>query len=146
VLQAPVIVAATEFRSDYADGFIVEGVVARPPEAWARRTLEDGPAALRWFVMLGWRYILGLRLARGRSADHVAGWPIVRNDPGVVVLGVDSRMLGHCRLTFTADDSSATAGSNIELTKPGARALWTLAGVLHRRILPILFGHAARSA
>jgi hypothetical protein len=143
--QVPVVVAGDEFRSDYADGFIVEGVRARPPEAWARHTLEQGPAFVRWFVTFGWRYVLGLRLARGSSADHVAGWPIVRSDADVVVLGVDSRMLGRGRLTFTADESSATAGSNLELTRPGARAIWSVAGLLHRRILPSLLGHAARS-
>ncbi|HEX4493530.1 MAG TPA: hypothetical protein VH914_20170 [Acidimicrobiia bacterium] len=144
--QVPVVVAGEDFRSDYADGFIVERVSARPPEAWARQTLEQGPAALRWFVTFGWRYVLGLHLARGRSADHVAGWRVVRSDADVVVLAVDSGMLGRCRLTFTAGESSATAGSNLEFTRPGARAIWSVAGLLHRRILPSLFGHAARSA
>jgi hypothetical protein len=142
----PAVVDGQEFRSDYADRFVVEPVDGRPAEVWARGTLEGGPAALRWFINFGWRYVLGLRLHRDASADHVAGWPIARRDPSVVVLGVDSRVLGRARLTFTASDASASASSDVEFDQRGARAVWAVAGLLHRRVLPYLLGHAVRHA
>lgn len=60
---------------DYSAGFEVSlGAQERPPEQWARITFEDAPLALRWFVVLGWKTILGLRLGPLRSPDHVLGW------------------------------------------------------------------------
>jgi len=144
--QEPVAVAGQEFRSDYADRFVVDGVDERPAEAWARATLEQSPAALRAFITFGWRSVLRLQLRRGRASDEVAGWPIVRREPGVVVLAVDSRVLGRARLTFTSSDSSASVSSNIEFDRRGAAPIWSAVGLLHRPILRYSLGHAAKHA
>jgi len=140
----PVVIDGHAFRSDYGDRFVVEPVDRRSAEVWARGTLERGPAALRWFITFGWRHVLGLRLHRGASADDVAGWSIARRDPTVVVLAAESRVLGRARLTFTAADASASASSNVEFDRRGARSVWAVAGLLHRRVLPYLLGHAAK--
>lgn len=142
----PAAIDGQAFRSDYADRFVVEPVDQRSAEAWARGTLEQSPAALRWFIAFGWRYVLGLRLHRGASADHVAGWSISRRDPTVVVLAVDSRVLGRARLTFAAGDASASVSSDVEFDRRGARMIWAVVGLLHRRVLPYSLGHAARHA
>ena len=62
-------------RSDYASAFEVtigEGD-GRSPEQWARAVFEGAPTAIRWFVVFGWRYVLGLRLGPRSSPDYVAG-------------------------------------------------------------------------
>jgi hypothetical protein len=140
----PVDVRGDTFRADYADCFEVAAADQRPADTWARGTLEGCPALLRGFVTFGWRYGLGLRLQRGQSPDHVAGWPVVRREPALVVLGVDARLLGRARLTFESSASSSTVSSHVEFDRLGARAIWAVVGLLHRRILPYMLGHAAR--
>ena len=136
-------IAGDWFRSDYADACELTPTEQRTAEQWARATLEQGPIALRWFVVIGWRAVLRLRLGPSGSDDHVGGWPILLRTPETVVLGVESGALGRARLTFRSSTSSVSAASNIEFERRGARAIWAIAGLLHRQILPSLLGHAA---
>jgi hypothetical protein len=129
----------------YADAFECVPRGPRTAEQWARATLEQGPSALRWFVGFGWRYVLRLRLGSTQSESHVAGWPIVLRTPETVVLEVESGALGHARLTFNASPADVRASSNVAFERRGARAIWSVAGLLHRRILPYLLTHAASS-
>jgi hypothetical protein len=138
-----VAVAGNAVRWDYADAFELAGAEPRTAEQWARAALEHGPAALRWFVGFGWRYVLRLRLGPNHSAQHVAGWPIVLREPETVVLEVESGVLGRARLTFCTGRSIVSASSNVSFERRGARAMWSVTGLLHRRILPYLLGHAA---
>ena len=128
---------------DYADAFECAPTESRTAEQWARATLEAGPRALLLFVGFGWRYVLRLRLGPNDS-DHVGGWPIVLRTPQTVVLELESGLLGRARLTFRVGPSSVSASTNVAYERPGARAIWWVAGLLHRRILPYLLGHAAR--
>jgi hypothetical protein len=43
----------------------------RSPAQWARAIFEDAPVAMRWFLLLGWRAGLGLRLGPVHSPAHV---------------------------------------------------------------------------
>jgi hypothetical protein len=131
-------------RWDYADAFELTPAEPRTAEQWARATLEQGPLALRLFVTFGWRVLLRLRLGPN-SAQHIAGWPIVLSTPHTVVLEVESGALGRARLTFRTGPSIVSASSNVSFERRGARAMWSVAGLLHRRILPYLLGHAASS-
>jgi hypothetical protein len=141
--EAPETVGGNPFRSDYADEFEVTPTEERTAEQWARATLEQGPRALQAFVMFGWRAILRLRLGPTNSEDHVAGWPILVRTPEVVVLGVESGTVGNARLTFRSTTSTVSASSNVSFERRGGRALWSVAGLLHRQILPYLLSHAA---
>jgi hypothetical protein len=141
----PVEIAGEAFRSDYADSFELAPTELRTADAWARATLEQGPAALRSFVMFGWRFVLLLRLRPKDHANCIAGWPILLRTPETVVLGVESALLGRARLTFRASPDLVSASSNVSYERRGARAIWAVAGLLHRRILPYLLGHAASS-
>jgi hypothetical protein len=143
--EEPETVAGDAFRSDDADAFELTPTDQRTAEQWARGTLEQGPRALRAFVMFGWRAILRLRLGPNGSADHIAGWPILLRTPETVVIGVESGTVGRARLTFRSSPSLVSASSNIEFERRGGRKLWSIAGLLHRRILPYLLGHAASS-
>jgi hypothetical protein len=133
------------FRSDYADAFVLTPTDERTAEQWARATLERGPRALQAFVMFGWHYILRLRLGPSGSGDHIAGWPILMRTPETVVIGVESATVGRARLTFRTTPSLVSASSNLTFERPAGRAIWSVAGLLHRRILPYLLGHAASS-
>jgi hypothetical protein len=144
--EAPATVAGKSFRSDYADEFELTPTEERTAEQWARATLEQGPDALQAFVMFGWRAILRLRLGPKSSEDHVAGWPILVRSPEIVVLGVESGAVGHARLTFRSAPTIVSASSNVSFEHRTGRALWSVAGLLHRRILPYLLSHAAASA
>jgi hypothetical protein len=135
-------VAGENRHWDYADAFECTPAESRTAEQWARATLEDGPRALLLFVGFGWRAVLLLRLGPNDS-EHIAGWPIVLRNPQTVVLEVKSGLLGHARLTFRTGTSIVSAGTNVSFERHGARAIWSVAGLLHRRILPYLLGHAA---
>jgi hypothetical protein len=139
----PEAVAGGAQHWDYADAFEAAPVDSRSAEQWARAALEDGPIALRWFVAVGWRVVLRLRLGPGHSEEHVAGWPIVLETPQVVVLEVESGALGRARLTFRTAPSLVNASTNVAFERRGARAMWAAGGLLHRRILPYLLKHAA---
>jgi hypothetical protein len=143
--QKPETVDGEAVRWDYADAFELTPREQRSAEEWARATLEQGPLGLRLFVGFGWRVLLRLRLGPNNSADHVAGWPIVLRTPQTVVLGVQSGALGRARLTFRTGPSIVSASSNVSFERRGGRAMWSVAGLLHRRILPYLLGHAASS-
>ncbi len=138
-------VAGVALRSDYADAFETAAAEPRTAEQWARATLEQGPVVLRSFVGFGWRTVLRLRLGPSDSEYHVAGWPIVLRTPETVVLEVESGALGHARLTFRTGPSMASASSNVTFERRGGRPMWSVAGLMHRRILPYLLGHAASS-
>jgi hypothetical protein len=144
----PEAVAGEPFRSDYADAFEVTPSEPRTAEEWARATLEQGPSALRGFIMFGWRFVLRLRLRLGPSDSEncVAGWPVLLRTPDTVVLGVASGAIGHARLTFRSNPAIVQAPSNVSFERPGGRAMWWVAGLLHRRILPYLLGHAASTS
>ncbi len=143
--KAPEGVGGEPFQSDYADAFELTPTDARTAEQWARGTLEHGPRALQSFVMFGWRFILRLRLGPIGSADHIAGWPILLRTPETVVIGVESGTVGRARLTFRSAPTIVSASSDLTFERRGGRAIWSVAGLLHRRILPYLLGHAASS-
>ena len=81
--------------SDYAGAF--EVTIAqrddRSPEQWARSVFESTPTAIRWFVLFGWRFILGLRLGPRLAPDCVSGWRIRDVRSGVITLEAGSWLL-----------------------------------------------------
>jgi hypothetical protein len=141
--REPETVAGVAVPWDYADAFELVPPEPNPAEWWARATLEQGPRALRGFVVFGWRLVLRLRLGPDHSEEHVAGWPIVLRTPEVVVLEVESGALGRARLTFRSGPSVVNASTNVAFERRGGRALWSVGGLLHRQILPYLLSHAA---
>jgi hypothetical protein len=131
-------------RSDYASAFevtIAKGD-GRSPEQWARAAFEEAPAALRWLVMFGWRFVLGLRLGPSSSPDYISGWRIRDARPGVIILEVHSWLL-------TADKEVRVASGSVRMStfvsyKRGlGRAFWTLVAPVHHRTEPYLLSYAA---
>lgn len=84
-VEVPAPIAATFARStaNHAVAFALTepGVERWTPLHWARAVFEDAPAARRWFVVFGWRRVLGLRLGPGHrratcsvGRSRVATW------------------------------------------------------------------------
>jgi hypothetical protein len=130
--------------SDYGGAFEVTIALEddRSPEEWSRSVFECAPTPIRWFVIFGWRFVLGLRLGPRLSPDYVSGWRIRDIRPGVITLEADSWLL-------TADKEIRVAGGSVRVStfvryrRGLGRAVWTLVAPIHHRTEPYLLGHAA---
>jgi hypothetical protein len=61
----------------------------------------------------------------------------------LVILSVESKMLGTAHLMVSVEESRVILGSFVRYEKRGARQLWSTVQPLHHEILPYLFGRAA---
>jgi Protein of unknown function (DUF2867) len=135
---------ATDHPPDYRDAFEVptDRTDTRTPEQWARAVFESAPRPLRWFLLLGWRWVLGLRLGPRPSSDHVLGWRIVETSPEAVRLELRSALMT-AHLILRVAGSTAVLITNVHYTQRLAHPLWTAAGLIHRQMIPYLLGRAA---
>jgi Protein of unknown function (DUF2867) len=132
-------------RPDYLDATVtVAGGRARTAEDWLRATFEGAPAAVRLVLRLGWRRGLLLRLGPYPAAGHVLGWPILQSGPDRTVLGVDSAVLGPCRLVSEVDDGRYVLTTAIRFEHRFSRPVWTVVAPVHRLITRLLMTRAAR--
>jgi hypothetical protein len=132
------------YRCDYDDSFEASVAAAneRTPEEWARAVFEDAPRSVRWFLLVGFRYGLNLRLARRRSPEHVLGWAILDREPDSLTIESRSWYLTS-RLLFQTEPAHVTLSTHVRYDKPIAKVLWPPVSILHRQILPRLLRHAA---
>jgi hypothetical protein len=132
---------------DYTDSFEVDmsGAKPRSPEQWARATFEDAPVAMRWFLLLGWRVGLGLRLGPLRSPDHVQGWHIADRATSSVILELQSWFL-NCHLVFWLDDTRLVFSSSIRYERKIGAVIWPPVSIIHRRAVAYLLQHAVYRA
>src|SRR5580704_17687470 len=82
-------------RDDYAAAFALALDRSAPPrraQQWARAVFEDAPRLLRWVVLFGWRFFLGLRLQPLDATDQILGWKLEPGAAGTdaVTLAADS--------------------------------------------------------
>jgi hypothetical protein len=115
----------------------------RDAEQWARATFEDAPPALRRFIMTGWIAGLRLRLGPRASPDHVLGWRIVTTTPEVIILSVQSALIGTAHFVLNLEGSRVLLTNFVRYEKPAARPIWATVQPLHHQIVPYLLGHAA---
>ena len=147
-VEVPAPIAATFARStaNYAVAFALteEGVQHWTPLHWARAVFEDAPAALRWFVVFGWRRVLGLRLAPRSTKGHVLGWAIADGDlvAGSVALTAQSRFLQASNIV-TVEATTVTWVTLVHYSGAAARPLWAIARPIHRLTIPYLLARAA---
>lgn len=104
---------------------------------------EDAPPALRWFLNLGWRAVLGLCLASGRSPDHVSGWKIVTISRDTVGLTARSPLMTAHKVLWV-EGPRATVTTFVHYEKRFARAVWALVVPIHHLTEPYLLGRASR--
>jgi hypothetical protein len=130
-------------RSDYASAFAVARQAPHrwTAELWARAALEGAPAALRAFVVIGWRYGLGLRLGPRGSDTHVLGWAIASNTPDAVDLTLQSALVS-ARKVVRVDAERVVMTTFVRYERAPARTLWVAAAPIHHRTEPYLLAHA----
>jgi hypothetical protein len=112
-------------------------------EQWARATWEGAPKIVRWFVTLGWRLILGLRLALGRAPTNVLGWRIIDERPDTVTLQARSVLItGHN--VVIVQESTVLWTTLVRYEQPIARPIWRLVELVHRLVLTYTLTHAGK--
>ena len=143
-VAAPLETRATDNPPDYRDAFEVptDRTDTRTPEQWARAVFESAPRKSRWFLLLGWRGVLGLLLGPRPSSDHVLGWRIVETSPEAVRLELRSAVMT-AHLILRVASSTAVLTTHVYYTRPLAHPLWAAVGPIHRQMIPSLLGRAA---
>ena len=133
---------------DYAAAFALALDRSAPPRAaqqWARAVFEDAPPLLRWVVLFGWRFFLGLRLQPLDATDQILGWKLEPGAAGTdaVTLAADSPLL-RAENIVAADDTVVLWVTVVHFEDRAGRLLWTVASALHHLVIPYLLGRAAR--
>jgi hypothetical protein len=128
----------------YASAFEVDlsATDIRTPERWARDTFEGAPRVLRWFVLVGWRYVMWFRLGPRPSPDHVLGWRIAASAPDVMTLEVRSG-LATAHKVVRVEVDRVVMTTYVVFERRLGRAVWSAIAPIHHRTEPYLLGHAA---
>jgi hypothetical protein len=116
---------------------------SRSPEQLARATFEGAPRPMRWFLVVGWRFALGLRLGPRSSPEYVLGWTIVARESDSVTLGLAS-WLFTARLVIRIAQSRVTHSTYVSYDRRIAAVIWPPVSVLHCQIVPRLLRRATR--
>lgn len=135
---------ATDNPPDYRVAFEVptDRTDTRTPEQWARAVFESAPRPVRWFLLLGWRWVLGLRLGPRSSSDHVLGWRIAETAPEAVRLELRSALMT-TQLILRVASSKAVLTTHVYYTRRLAHPLWAAVSLIHQQMIPYLLGRAA---
>ena len=133
---------------DYADAYEIEILAtdSRSAEEFAREALENSPAALRRFIVIAHRYVLGLRLAPLDAPGHVLGWRVVASTQELAVLTAESPLAQAALVGRRVAPDRVRLTTFLAYRRPlVARTIWTAVGPAHRRIAPYLLERAARA-
>ena len=106
----------------------------RSSEQWARAAWEGAPTPLRWFMLIGWRVALRLRLGPRHSADHILGWRIVDRAPDETVCQLDSSFLTAYN-TFRHGNGRLVWSTFVLYERPIARLIWPPVALIHRPLV-----------
>jgi hypothetical protein len=136
-----------EYHYDYSDSFAAETATEDDlsPEQLARTVFEGAPRPVRWFLLVGFRYGLNLRLASRTSPEHVLGWAIIDRQANSITIESRSWYLTS-RLLFQTEEARVKLSTYVRYDRPIAKVLWPPVSILHRQILPRLLRHAASHA
>ncbi len=142
-------VATDGGAADYASAFAVSvpDAGARSAEQWARSVFEGAPVVLRWFLILGWKVVLRLRLGPRNSPDHVLGWRIAANTPQTATRQTTTLQAASSLVTahkvLVVDDGRVTVTTMVRYERPLARLVWSAIAPVHHRLEPLLLTRAA---
>jgi hypothetical protein len=114
----------------YREAFSFPAEVARTPEEWVRRTLEEAPPARRETMLRAWR-ALGVQLAKPGFDRQVLGWPILEAGPEAIVLGVRARIGLTARLVVTVAPGRVVHAMLVRYDRRIARPLWSMVAPKH---------------
>jgi len=120
--NVPKAIALSAPWPNYVDLFSVTTSAAadRSPERWARAGIEDAPGLAGQFI---WRVVLGLRLERRPSLDHVGGWKIGDRDDNWVRLEAASWFLT-AQIVVQVDPEQVSVATFIRYDRPMAAVIW----------------------
>ena len=116
----------------------------RSAEQWARAAWEGAPAPLRWFMVVGWRFVLRLRLGPPSTPDHILGWRIAERRQDETVCELASTFF-HASNTFRRVDGRLVWSTAVTYDRPIARLIWPPVSLLHRPLVRAALRRAARS-
>ncbi|WP_252435615.1 hypothetical protein [Pseudonocardia humida] len=125
---------------DYLDVFtLTTGDAADwTPEQWARAMFDD---VAGWQGQVLFRVLLGLRLARRRSPEHVAGWRIDERGADSVRLAAKSWFLT-ARLVVRVTDGRVSLATFMHYDRALAARIWGPTSARHRAAAPGLLREA----
>ncbi len=141
-------VATDGGAADYASSFAVcvPDAGGRSAQEWARAVFEGAPVVLRWFLILGWKVVLRLRLGPPKSPDHVLGWQIASTpqtaEPQTTTLRAASSLVTAHKV-LVVDDARVTVTTVVRYERPWARLVWSAIAPVHHRLEPLLLTRAA---
>jgi hypothetical protein len=124
-----------EFPADYCDAFRIASVPGHRAREWARRSLRGADPANGSFGRLVWHRLLGFQLAGSGTAGTLVGWHIAVDEPDLLVLETDGRLMAG-RMIFEASDTAVTWTTMLRYHRPAARPIWAAAGHAHRALTP----------
>lgn len=135
------------YNYDYDDFFAAPRAAAdkRTPEQLARAVFEQAPRPVRWFLVSGFRYGLGLKFGPRPSPEHVLGWAIIDRSPESVTIESRSWFLTS-RLVFQTETTRVTQSTYVRYDRRIAAIIWPPVSILHRQIVPRILRHAAGRA
>jgi len=84
---------------------------------------------------LVWHGLLGFQLAASGTAGTLVGWQIAVDEPELLVLETDGRLMAG-RMIFDASDTAVTWTTMLRYHRPAARPIWAAAGHAHRALTP----------
>ena len=125
------------YATDVAPGDV------RPAEDWARQMWEGAPTLLRWFMWMGWRGVLRLRLGQRHSPDHILGWQVIEREPDLTVCHLRSSSLSAYN-TFARREGRLVWSTYVLYDRPLGRLIWLPASLLHRPIVRYSLARAQR--
>jgi Protein of unknown function (DUF2867) len=133
------------YHYDYDDSFAAPRAAAddRTPEQLARAVFEDAPRPVRWFLVGGFRYGLGLKFGPRPSPEHVLGWAIIDRSPDSLTIEARSWFLTS-RLVFRTETTRVTQSTYVRYERWIAAIIWPPVSILHRQIVPRVLQRAAR--
>jgi hypothetical protein len=124
---------------DYVSSFAADFPTAdaTSPEQWARSTLEGAPRILRWFVLIGWKAVLRLRLEPRGAAGNIMGWHIRTTTPDAITLEVSSSLVA-ARKVLKVSENRIILTTFVRYERTLGRILWSAIAPIHHRIEPLL--------
>jgi hypothetical protein len=99
---------------------------------------------VRLAIRFGWIFLLRLRLAPMKDADHVAGWTIATDTPTVFRMNVESPLLTASNRA-EVNDAGVLWVTEIDFANRLGRMLWAFAAPIHHLTIPIFLRNAARA-
>jgi hypothetical protein len=137
--------AAAPQEHDFACAYAVAIALGdhRSSEQWARAVWEGASAPLRWFMLAGWRLVLGFRLGPRHSPDHILGWRIVDRGPDETVCQLRSGFL-NAHNVFRKANGTFVWSTFVTYERPVGRVIWPPASLLHRLLVRVALRRAAR--